>query len=262
MDRSEAYDHDLKLYRARQHMERLEAEVKRWLGGNPYSIDIEFDPEGRQNVLWVNALRPPPAEFSLIIGDCLYNLRSTLDSLVYALAIAEQGSPLPKGIARKVQFPVTKNCEGFSSSKWRIRDIPEGAQAEIEELQPYNRRQNYYQDSLWVLNELSNIDKHRLPHLTLFALRATSIGGNARTRIGSQPKAAVEGRTKLFSFGARRDDLSRKVNVEFNLEFSIAFKGPVTQGADVFEILPYIRDDIMKEVLPRLGPFLPPLPLH
>ena len=72
----------------------------------------------------------------------------------------------------------------------------------------------------------------------------------------------MEGRTKLFSFGARRDDLSRKVNVEFNLEFSIAFKGPVTQGAGVFEILPYIRDDIMKEVLPRLGPFLPPLPLH
>ena len=37
----------MKLYRALQHMVRLEVEVKRWLGGNPYSITVEFDPEGR-----------------------------------------------------------------------------------------------------------------------------------------------------------------------------------------------------------------------
>ena len=263
MDRSEAYDHDLKLYRALQHLERLEVEVKRWLGGNPYSIGIESDPERRENALWVNPLHPPPADFSLIIGDCLHNLRSALDSLVYTLAIANHGSPLSKDIAKKMQFPMTKDCDGFRSSKWRIRDIPDGAQAEIEGLQPYNRRQNYARDPLWVLNELSNIDKHRLPHLTLFALRATHIGGDARFRIGRQREsAAVEGRTKLFGFGARQDDPSRKVNVEFKLEFSIAFKGPVTQGADVFEILPNIRDDIMNEVLPRIAQFLPPLPLH
>jgi len=170
---------------------------------------------------------------------------------------------LPDDIAKKVQFPVTKNSQDFRSSEWRIRDIPDGAQAEIEGLQPYNRRQDYTPDPLWVLNELSNIDKHRLPHLTLFALGATHIGGDARFKVGTQQEsAAVEGRTKLFGFGAHRDDPSRKVNMEFNLQFSIALKGAVTQGADVFEILPYVRDDIMNEVLPRLAPFLPPLPLH
>ena len=71
----------------------------------------------------------------------------------------------------------------------------------------------------------------------------------------------MEDRAKLFSFGARRDEPSRKVDIEFNLEGSIAFAGPVAQGADVFEILPAIRDKIVDEVLPSLSRFLPPLPL-
>lgn len=258
------YDHDLKLNRALQHIERLKVEVERWLGGNPYSITIEFDPERRENALWVNALRPPPDEFSLLIGECLHNLRSALDSLVYALAIPEHGNPLPRAVAKRVQFPVAEDSEGFGRMKWRIGDIPSGAQAEIEGLQPYNRRpDDPTRNPLYILNELSNIDKYRLPHLMLFALASTGFGGNARFTFGRQREAAVvEDRAKLFSFGARRDDPSRKVDVEFDLEGSIAFAGPVAQGADVFEILPAIRDDIMNEVLPRLASFLPTLPLH
>jgi hypothetical protein len=85
------YIHDLKLYRALQHIERLEVEVERWLGGYPYSLTVEFDPERSENCIWINPLRKPPIEFSLIIGERLHNLRSALDSLVYALAIRNQG---------------------------------------------------------------------------------------------------------------------------------------------------------------------------
>lgn len=163
-----------------------------------------------------------------------------------------------------MQFPVAEDCEGFRRIKWRIKDIPSDAQAEIEGLQPYNRRpDDPTRDPLYILNGLSNIDKHRLPHLMLFALASTGFGGSARFKIGRQREAAaVEDRAKLFNFGARRDDPSRKVDVEFSFEGSIAFAGPVAQGADVFEILPAIRNDIMDEILPKLAPFLPTLPLH
>jgi hypothetical protein len=257
------YDHDLKLYQALQHTVHLKTEVERWLGGNPYSLTIEFDPQRRENALWINALRSPPDEFSLIIGECLHNLRSALDNLVHTLAIRKHGSPLPQTIAKRLQFPIAKDHEGFRGIKWRIQDIPSEAQTEIEGLQPYNHRQDDpTRDPLWILNELSNIDKHRLPQLTLFALASTGFGGSARVKLGRQREvAAVEDRAKLFSFGARRDEPSRKVDIEFNLEGSIAFAGPVAQGADVFEILPAIRDKIVDEVLPSLSRFLPPLPL-
>ncbi len=65
----------------------------------------------------------------------------------------------------------------------------------------------------------------------LFALASTGFGGSARFKISRQREAAaVEDHAKLFSFRARRDDPSRKVDVEFTLEGSIAFAGPVAQG--------------------------------
>jgi len=250
------------LYRALQHIENLKVEVEQWLGGTPYTITSEFDPEGGENILWINALDHPPDDFSLIIGDCLHNLRSALDSLVYALAIAEKGDPLPEAVAKRVQFPITEDPKAFKDAKRRIKDISQGAQVEIEALQPYNRRSDdYTRDPLWILNALSNIDKHHLTHLTLFALASLGIGGNARFSVGRPwEAAAVRDGTRLFSFGARRDDQSRKVHTKFKIEGSIAFEGPVAQGADVFEILPAIRNDIMNEVLPRLAPFLSPPP--
>jgi len=128
-----------------------------------------------------------------------------------------------------VQFPIADNPKAFKGAKRRITDIPSGAQVEIEGLQPYNRRQDDpTRDPLWILNELSNIDKHRLPHLTLFALGAMHLGGNARFKI-RQPweRAAVEDRAKLLGFSARRAEPSRKVDVEFKLELSIAFEEPI-----------------------------------
>jgi len=258
------YDHELKLERALQYLETLKIEVQRWLGGNPYSIIIKLDPERGENSIGVNALRHPPSEFSLIIGDCLHNFRSALDSIVRALAITELNIPLPPEVEKRVQFPITENSRGFKDSKWRIRDISQEAQAEIEWLQPYNRRPDDFTKSpLWVLNELSNIDKHRLPHLTLFAVGEMPFRGTGRFKGGRQwEAAAVEDRTELLGIDALRDDLSGKVDVEFYIKGSIAFAGPIAQGADVFEILRGIRDEIMNEVLPRLRPFFPPLPLH
>jgi hypothetical protein len=173
---------------------------------------------------------------------------------------------LPDDVARRVQFPITEKAtgkQGFSGNKWMIRDIPEGAQTEIEWLQPYNRRpDDPTRDKLWVLNELANIDKHRVSHLTLFALTKFGFGGTARFKFGRQREAAaVVDSTKLFCFGPRLSEPRRKVDVQFNLGLSIALAGPIAEGAEVFEILRGIRNYIMDEVLPRLAPYLPSLPL-
>ena len=45
----------------------------------------------------------------------------------------------------------------------RVKDMPPDVVMIIRELQPYKRGADYRKHPLWQLNELGNIDKHRLP---------------------------------------------------------------------------------------------------
>src|SRR5687767_14839123 len=94
MSNASSHNHELKLNRAVQHLERLEAEIKRWVGGHPYFLVSEFDPERGEHGVWIRPEGEPPAEFGILIGDCLHNLRSALDSLAYDLARTYQGGSL------------------------------------------------------------------------------------------------------------------------------------------------------------------------
>jgi len=45
-----------------------------------------------------------PGEWSLMLGEALHSMRSSLDHLVYGLAALEQGEPLTEEEARKIEF--------------------------------------------------------------------------------------------------------------------------------------------------------------
>jgi hypothetical protein len=62
-------------------------------------------------------------------------------------------------------FPIYEEEDAKSEKLFqkRVKGMPPDAIAIIRELQPYNRSPAYRQHPLWQLNELGNIDKHRLP---------------------------------------------------------------------------------------------------
>ena len=95
---------------------------------------------------------PPVIEWSLVVGDAVHNMRCTLDHLAYALAVKNSGGT--KRPSRRTAFPIfeERNAKNFRNLTAEIE--PE-ARNEIERLQPYGRK-----NSLWVLAELSNSDKH------------------------------------------------------------------------------------------------------
>lgn len=186
------YNHDLKLNRAIQHLERLKGEVKRWLGEHPYFLVSKFDPQRGEHSVWIRPEGEPPAEIGLIVGDCLHNLRSALDSLVYDLGRVWKGGELPPDVAKKSEFPIYIDPDEFRKfRKRKIGAISPHAQADIEGLQPYNewghfrsymallgmRSHPEAHHPLWLLQELSNIDKHRERHLTLFGPEQVLFGG-------------------------------------------------------------------------------------
>lgn len=162
------HSHELRLDRAFHHLQSLKAEVARWKEKRPYRVVNEGDADSVYKFVKVRVLEDPPPVLGSIVGDCVHNLRSALDNLVYGLAESRNGGPLPPEIENRPEFPVFRDRAKFlSKGKNRIRDIAPVAQTIIQGLQPYRRGRVYWNDPLWQLHELSNRDKHRLPFMML-----------------------------------------------------------------------------------------------
>jgi hypothetical protein len=116
----------------------------------------------------------------LIVGDCIHNLRSALDHLVFQLAILKGTGT---EAAAKTAFPIyltAKSFKNFVDS--RVAPfIERNALTEIERLQPYARGNAGEQDIIWVLSQLDIIDKHRLLVVAVHMFRPFRIAvtGNA-----------------------------------------------------------------------------------
>ena len=162
-------NHQLKLDWASHHLACLDAKVREWTERKPHHYVTNIDRKSDKKLVRIRLLNPPPAEFRLIIGDCLHNLRSALDSLVYELALAHNGiDPLPEDRAKGLEFPIFGNrMMDAQECRKKIGCIHPDAQAAIKGLQPYNKGNEFASDPLWKLHRLSNVDKHRVPHVYL-----------------------------------------------------------------------------------------------
>ena len=92
-------------------------------------------------------------QWSVLVGEAIYNLRAALDYLTFELARLDSASE-KKG----TQFPICSSPDVFQNGVKRgyLRGIKASHRAVIEGLQPYN-------GGRWLeqLAELSNPDKHR-----------------------------------------------------------------------------------------------------
>lgn len=181
---------DLKLNRAKEHFYALTEEVSKFQS-NPdsYSLVLEGQPN-RGGICKVADVYAPPAKLGILIGECVHQYRSALDHLLFQLVLANsRGRPSSK-VERRSEFPIFNSGPRFrgkrkavpspGSGRAKIQDIAPTAQAVIERLQPYHRRKNPGTRSLRQLQELSNIDKHRLLHVTYSAFRGSTFDFETR----------------------------------------------------------------------------------
>jgi hypothetical protein len=138
-----------------------------WKDSEAYSIARQSDAEGSRYAFVVEVKKPPPLDrWSLIDGDCIHNLRSALDALIYALAVRDSGSN-PPPVERSLQFPITGSVGDFNRSLAMIRPLAPGTQTRIERAQPYNRWHPQLPPLLCLLNKFDNLDKHRLLNVVI-----------------------------------------------------------------------------------------------
>jgi hypothetical protein len=156
-----------KFGRALHHYDVLDRKLRDFRDAHPYSVTVESNADSTEHIVNIGHLEPPPIEFSLIAGDCLFNLRSALDHLICALWLGNVDTDRPEyPICTDHQryWKVDKRGEPHQQSpRFNLRKLPDRERATIDEMQPCNRVFGFraVANGLAVLHDLQIIDKHR-----------------------------------------------------------------------------------------------------
>jgi hypothetical protein len=254
----------LKLNRAEEHLEALKEMIDGFCDSDFYSTVREKDRKGRLIARTKNVEDPPP-ELGILIGDCVFNYRSALDQFAYALAAAHT-DPLPKKLANSSAFPIYPTGPKFRGHGARpalhkIEGMSRGARARIERLQPYHRRKDPPLAALWRLEELSNIDKHRLIHVTgAVGIRSQFrvVGPGIQRLAGVQPVFCPIEENAIVGRFWGEFDLEAGVEVKANIAPEVVFdrrsEARSVRGRSVFLTVLEIRECIVNRVLAVLEP--------
>lgn len=141
-------DYRLKLERARKHKLDIDSEIKAFIATNPY---VTYR-DGAYYKLRIE--RCIPVEWSAIIGDCIHNIRASLDLLT--VAIVKHCDP-GRASYNHVHFIARETKKQFDDDLPRnIRGASAAAKNMIEDLKPYRGGE----ELLLQLHQLDILDKH------------------------------------------------------------------------------------------------------
>lgn len=145
----------LKANRAKKHLSDLQAAIDRFFETNPYFVVVKDNPESGYRECEVARADPLPPDLAIISGDCIHNLRSALDHLVWQLVLANGRKPEEMRTA----FPVWRSEADFESGRpGDAKGISKEALNVLYGLKPYKGGN----DALWRVHKLDIVDKHRL----------------------------------------------------------------------------------------------------
>lgn len=132
----------------------------------PYKFVVDVDAETGDHTIYSKVIRPPTPMLSVVVGDILHNLRSSLDHLAWQLVIRAGATP-----GRHTYFPICDTEQRWLDEVERrrrsgdraspLKGIEPGSAIWkfIQAVQPYKGA--IYADAMTALRILSNADKHR-----------------------------------------------------------------------------------------------------
>ncbi len=248
---------DLRHDRAREHLADINLTIEAFREKNPYPIPAYEDTDAMPQSWWDLAAAHRPTvgpsgyevtrevrlspELSIRVGEFIYNLRSALDHLVFALAWHDGGKKPTGGHERKLQFPIEDRPKSFWTRRnTLLKGVSDPNVALIERYQPYK-------GCSWtgILRDLSNTDKHR--ELLTLAGALDTYGGEWFDSLDAIPEAARE-HARLAS--------PDQVDVGFYATLDVTFM----DGLPVSETLEQLEAEVGKLLLRFRREFtLPPV---
>jgi hypothetical protein len=152
-----------KMYRSQIHFDELLKEVVAYYESSPGEIVRTQESPANAPLFRFQEKTPVPARIPLILGDCLQNLRSSLDYLVWELV--EAAGKIPDD---RLMFPIAitqKQYEEALKKRHRLDNVDSRAIAIIDRFQPFHSPRPEA-TVLAILDKLTNINKHRRVILT------------------------------------------------------------------------------------------------
>jgi hypothetical protein len=238
---------------AERHIDIVCREVSSFLVKQPIVIDHQDDAQGNRTFR-ARIIREVPSQISLLVGDALQSLRSTLDNLAWSIALTQ--APNPPDVTR---FPIAQTQQSWNSVAGQLQPhIPAAALAEMDQLQPY-RAPNADNHPLWQLHRLAIQDRHRA---LVIAYRVTTTAMfTAWGPPGNKPNpdlqlgAVVDG--QAVGHWTLAGDWVQLGFPPISFDWSLAFDeaGPGQGGLMCPRLLEY--SNAVRSALDRLAPFLP-----
>jgi hypothetical protein len=257
----------LKIVRAQEHLNTLQSEIRMYLDAKPYGISTKKHDDGEvTHYEWTPIVSTePPLRLSVILGDCLANVRATIDYIVWQLALRYFDPPLIEADDRLwVSFPISEmppvKDDGFTNkiNRFANRKIPTSAIDIIKSVQPYHAGN----EPLWWLHELVNRDKHRLPLLTIGVIEQAQgqvffRADQVSIPLGERASWMVDTGHKLVFYGQVKTDrplIDPRVEMNFSATVFVAFKDPVMPRIPVDVALEQIIKTVA-DIIPRFDSF-------
>jgi hypothetical protein len=152
-------------------IQAFKAERQAFVDAHPYRVWQETESHTGHQVVYVEETAELPPELAFHAGDCIHNLRATLDNLVYEMPNRD---PDRSAFVILDHPPVDHHGQPIPFEQKagpRLKGINSMAIAAMESLQPYQATQPSYGSptaigiQLRTLEQLWNRDKHRAPSL-------------------------------------------------------------------------------------------------
>ncbi|MGG7101016.1 hypothetical protein [Rhodococcus sp. 24CO] len=152
-----------KFTRAAKHGIELRENISKWVKEDTELI-IDQSDDLRIGRLRLAVSSPPRvADWSVILGDTIHNLRSALDIWMYKYIVSTCPDELEVE-HKNIYFPVCDTGKAFTSWKNRTGSYLSGDMiTALLEVQPYKLDAPLAQSAMWLIHQFDIADKHREP---------------------------------------------------------------------------------------------------
>lgn len=202
---------------------------------------------------------PDPDTWAKSIGDCLQNIRASLDHLAFQLAESYSGRPLHQKMADQSEFPVFGTRPGSPDEfRRKVGGVDPAARSIIEGLQPSRLGSGFEGDPLWGLHRMANIDKHRTIHIGVLSQLGGAVGGaNFSLNDPHWETRPLEDGAEIARYRAVPENPAEPLDLFFLFPLHVAFPdGPPGYGNPVIPLLRHFASHLDGNVFPPLTPFL------
>lgn len=159
-----------KIQRAQDQIERLARDIEASCDDQRALFSEELRPDVGDRI-WIFRGETPvvPIEYSIRLGEIVYNLRSSLDQLIWQLVHANYKAP-----SHRNEFPIFDDESRFNDAvRTKLAGVSQQSLAKIKEMQPFSQDEKW--SALKTLHSLCNIDKHRSVILPFYMLDRESV---------------------------------------------------------------------------------------